>query len=559
MKYCATLFLWVALIPIALRAAAPATPPTPPPDHKLEKKFEDIFSKFLRRNLTVEKVTWRIFPIRFTGTNIKLWEDSKLVMAEGPIATLTVSLKTLTSGRLRVSEIRFVNPKGYVRFDHDGNVNVVSMVKDLGDFARKNYKHGDRQKVAYSVFRIENGSVDVIDRDLGIQPFGEPFRLNARGDINGLGPDTKFPFHLSMVLSSATTPMEINVSGTVSNWPQIHVLSQRIPLSAAVAYLPVLRWFSGDLSADLNFSKAGGYTFWKLRIMAGAIKTTVPLPFPLIRANGFFHAYVPSYLNIALLGKPTRVDVKMKVHDFKSKKVTLSVQSKGADIDECIQWCRTGYWLNEAPASTMNLPPQSRWPVIWKISGAADIDATLASVMGPRLVQDADGQINIQIHNGRLSGMPGLIKTFELLNLTHMLGDPHKPPSGLQFGQVNADVSVKNGIARTNSPILIESPSINLGLIGEVDFPNETIDAKMLIGMASVADVVVAHIPFVRRFKSGDKKGVIPIWLSIKGPLNDPSIKLLPLKTFDRNLWKMLPAPFQLPEKILNDIYEKEK
>jgi uncharacterized protein involved in outer membrane biogenesis len=560
MKRRAAFYIWLALFPGMLNAAVPEPKPDSPPDNrKLETKFETIFSKFLRRKLTIGKVTWRIFPIRFTAKDITLWEDSKLMLAQGPLATMTVSLKTLTSWRLRISEMRFINPHGYLRFAHDGTSNLTSMIKDLGEFARKDYKHGERQKVAYGVFRIENANVEVIDRDLNIQPFGAPFRVDARGDIHGLGPDTKFPFHLKALLLSTATPMQVTGTGTMSNWPQIRLVAEKIPLSAVTPYLPVVRWFSGNLSATLDFSKAGQYVFWKLQTLSTAITPNIELPFPVIQVKGFFHAYARSHLNVTLTGKPTRVDVAMKIHDFKSKKVSLSVQSQGADIDECIQWCRTGYWLNQAPASSMNLPPQSRWPVIWKITGAANIDAKLDSVMGPQLVQDADGQINIHIKNGRLSGMPGLIKAFALLNLSSMLGDPNQPPHGLWFGSVNADVTIQRGIARAATPIVVESPRINLGVVGEIDFPNQTIDAKMLIGVASVEDAVVAHIPFVRRFRSGDKKGVIPIWLSIHGPLNNPDIKLLPLKTFNRDFWKKLPGPFQLPEKVLNTIYGKDQ
>jgi hypothetical protein len=559
----AAFFCALALAPISLRATDSAvksasTAPAPA-NHKLEKKFEDIFSKFLRRQLTIKNVTWRLFPLRYTGTGITLWEKPGLAMAEGPLATFTVAtLKTITSFRLRVSEMRFVNATGTLRFDHDGYVNVVSMIKDLGEYAHKNYKHGERQKVVYGSFRIENARVHVIDTDLGIEPFGAPLRLDARGDISGIGPKTLFPFHLHALLQSPQSPMDVSVSGTMSNWPMIRLSAEHIPLSAAVAYLPVLRWFSGEARASADFAKAGGYVFWKWGVIAPAIKARIALPFPTIRVDALFHEYAPSHLNVTLTGKATHMDARVNVHDFKSKRIGFTLAGKDADIDECIQWCRTGYWLNEAPASSMNLPPESRWPVIWKISGKADIDAALSSVMGPRFAQDADGQLTIHIEKGRLAGMPGLIKAFTLLNLTSMLGDPNKPPNGLVFGSVDADIKIRHGVAQTNKPIVIESPSINLGVVGQVDFGKETIDANMLIGVASVQEAVIAHIPFVRRFKTDDKKGMIPIWLSIKGPIRDPEIKLLPLRTFDRDLWKWLPAPLQLPKKILNHIYDRQ-
>ena len=76
----------------------------------------------------------------------------------------------------------------------------------VNPFARKNYVRGQKQKVAYGVFRIENGHVHVIDAEAEDRPFEALFRVDGRGDIHGLGPQTQFPFHLSAVLLSSATP-----------------------------------------------------------------------------------------------------------------------------------------------------------------------------------------------------------------------------------------------------------------------------------------------------------------------------------------------------------------
>jgi hypothetical protein len=351
--------------------------------------------------------------------------------------------------------------------------------------------------------------------------------------------------------------MTIEATGTTSNRPIAHITATHIPLNALEPYLPIARWFKGEVGAQADISRGGAYSFWKLLILATDVKADIPLPFPSIKVEGFFHPYVPSVLKLTFTGKPTLVNVKINIKDFRSKKVALTIDSRDADINEVIQWCRTGYWLNEAPLGTMKLPPESRWPVVWQITGRGDIDAKLISVMGPDLIKAGDGEVKFRIEKGRLSGMPGLIKTFALLNLSAMLGDKNKPPNGLEFETVNGYVDVQNGVARTRGVILLESPTLNLGVTGQVDFGKQVINAQMLIGVANLGEAFIAHIPFVRRFKSGDKKGVIPIWLGISGPLNDPEITLLPLRTFDRRMWKVLPAPFQVPDNVLKGIYEK--
>jgi hypothetical protein len=264
---------------------------------------------------------------------------------------------------------------------------------------------------------------------------------------------------------------------------------------------------------------------------------------------------MPSKLDVSLSGKPTQIDISIRVKDLKSKRVVLAVKSEQAEIEEIIRWCRTGFLMNEAPASLTELKEQLQYPVIWKATGKAALQADLASVLGPDLVRKADGQIELKISDGVLTEMPGFVKTLAKLNLSSLLSKEPGGQEGLKFENARANIDIRDGVAQTRGLVLLESPTLNIGFAGKVNFVKQTIDARMLIGIVSIPEDVIARIPLARRFQEGNKKGVIPFWVAIQGRMDNPNITPLSLNKFDRALWQTLPVSLRLPDKELKKIY----
>ncbi len=524
-------------------------------EQSLQKKFEERFSRFLRRDLTMESLRWKPFPFRLRAERPRLWEAPEVLMAEAPCATMSFSMKTLFTGRLHVRQMFFRNVDGILRFDHSGHTNLTRMIADILSFAREHRRPGQRQKVVYHVFRVEDSRIDVVDVETNRRPLGPPLIVNGKGTIQGMGPKTRFPFKITAVFPDAA-PARLAATGTLSHRPIAHIDAKRIPISTVAAYLPALKWFAGAVDGAFDFSKAGAYTFWKFRFETDTIHLSPPLPFPKLHADGFFHAFTPSHLNVTLAGEPTELNVTMNIKDFRTKRVSLSARSESADIEEIIRWCRTGFLMNEALASSTELNDLPTVPTLWQATGRAELKSELASIMGPRLVREAEGHIQLRIFDGTLVKMPGFLKALAQLNLSSLLLNKEGGEQGLKFKTIRADIDIKDGIAQTRDLVLLESPTLNLGFSGKINFVKQTIDARMLIGIVSVPEDLIARIPLVRRFTDADKKGVIPFWLAIQGRLDNPNITPLPLNKFDRALWKALPIPWQLPERELKKIYD---
>ena len=470
-----------------------ATLPAKKKDNAIKPKLEQVFTNFLRREMKIGHLRWLFFPIKMEGKNVTLWEKPGLLMAEAPRATMRMSFKTLTSGRLRVHSLATRHAHVILRFTRDGRTNLGDMVMDLTQFARQNYKPGQKQKVAYNLFKIRKSRLEVIDAETGGKPLGEPFLLDAQGDISGLGPRTKFPFHLTAVSPSTTTPTRFDVTGTISNRPMVKIVAHDVPVRALIDYLPVTKWFDGTIDATAHLSKAGIYRFWRVVFQSEKIRARDNLPFPAIKLEGKIHPFAPSTINLWLKGSPSEFDIALHIKDLVRKKVTLSIKSRDAEIGELISWCRTGALMAEGG----DLKSDLGRPVIWEVAGKADIQGQFSSVLGPRLLREIDGQLDLSITDGRLTEMPGFVKALSLLSLSYLSKPKDSSLPGLPFTNVHGTIDIKDGVATTRELITLRSPVLNVALTGRVNFPKNVINARIRLGK---------------------------VWFDVKGPIHNPAV-----------------------------------
>lgn len=468
-------------------------------DNRLKPKLERVFSRFLQRDLTIGNLRWVFFPVSMAATDIKLWEKPGLLMGEAPSASMRLSLKTLTSGRLRVHRMTFNDGHIYLRFTHDAKTNLAGMVVDLAKFARANYKPGQKQKVAYNLFKIKNARLHVIDAETGSCPLGAPLVLNGGGDVSGLGPQTKFPFHLTAVSTATANPINLDVRGTISNRPIVKITGRGLPVKMAVDFLPALKWFEGSLDATADFSKAAIYTFWRVTFEGDNIRARADLPFPKIKVDGKIHPYAPSTVNLTIQGEPTQFDAALRVKDLISKKVSLSIQSRDAEIAEIIDWCRSGYLMTTDELSAEEVKTELGKPLTWDVSGTAHVQADFSSVLGPKLLREVDGRLKLHITDGRLTEMPGFVKALALLNLASVMKERRAGERGLPFKTIYGVVDIKDGVATTRDLILLDSPVLDVAFGGHVNFPKNVINARVRLGK---------------------------VWFVVKGPIDNPAVLL---------------------------------
>ena len=108
--------------------------------------------------------------------------------------------------------------------------------------------------------------------------------------------------------------------------------------------------------------------------------------------------------------------------------------------------------------------------------------------------------------------------------------------------------------------VSIYGNGLNLFGTGKIFLSEKTVDATAIVSPLKTIDAIVTKIPLLGTGLGGAHKSFISFPVRIHGPLNDPSITPLPVKTITDILRKIIMSPIQAPlEMINNDKKDKKR
>jgi hypothetical protein len=165
------------------------------------------------------------------------------------------------------------------------------------------------------------------------------------------------------------------------------------------------------------------------------------------------------------------------------------------------------------------------------------------------------GAFHVELASGVISGLPGVVKFVSSLNVRSLFNTVEgKNVRGLPFRVVSASCTVDAGILRTAGPAALHSDTIDMGLLGSVDFAKDTIRADMVVQFLTVFSEIIRLVPGVKQILIGGKKSMLPLWVKISGPLDDPDVKVQPMKSLGKKLWSTVKGVFTLPENVFSAV-----
>jgi hypothetical protein len=65
---------------------------------------------------------------------------------------------------------------------------------------------------------------------------------------------------------------------------------------------------------------------------------------------------------------------------------------------------------------------------------------------------------------------------------------------------------------------------------------------------------IIRLVPGVKQILIGKKKSMLPLWVRISGPLDDPEVKVQPVKSLEKKLWSTVKGVFTLPEDVFSTL-----
>jgi uncharacterized protein involved in outer membrane biogenesis len=159
------------------------------------------------------------------------------------------------------------------------------------------------------------------------------------------------------------------------------------------------------------------------------------------------------------------------------------------------------------------------------------------------------GNLKLAMLDGQFGRQTFTVRTLSLLNLEDLLDVKSLGMSskGMPYKSLTSDIAIDRGVARTEN-LLLESRAFNLSAHGQVDLLNEAINMNVAVKPFQTLDKVVTKVPVVGWLLSGKDGAVIAAFYRVSGPLSNPTVASLPMKSIGGNVFGVFQRLLQLPE-----------
>ena len=184
-----------------------------------------------------------------------------------------------------------------------------------------------------------------------------------------------------------------------------------------------------------------------------------------------------------------------------------------------------------------------------EIAGRIHLTGKLESrgATGAERKRNLTGNFQLEIRDGLARRLELLVRILNVMDLTRWfsLQVPDLTQKGIRFRSVTGDFKVKNGIYVTEN-LVVDSDDISITGAGQVDGPNEKIDAIIALRPFPRLGSVVSFIPLIGPGIAGIKDSVMVASFHVQGPVDDATITPAPLSTLSEFFFGALKIPQKL-------------
>ncbi|HJU04916.1 MAG TPA: AsmA-like C-terminal region-containing protein [Nitrospiraceae bacterium] len=169
-----------------------------------------------------------------------------------------------------------------------------------------------------------------------------------------------------------------------------------------------------------------------------------------------------------------------------------------------------------------------------------------------------DGQVRFLVENGRIQKGTILPKIITILNLPTLLkGKVDLAKDGFPFDKIIGSFSVMNGVI-TEDKLIVDSPVMKMTAAGNYEILDDHLDAVVVASPLGSYSQFLKSIPLFGKLFAGERHGLDTALFEVKGPLKDPGVQYLPLRSFAKGLtglaqlaFDMLKNTIMLPKEIV--------
>lgn len=513
---------------------------------QLRELIEKEASDFLGRPLTVETVYMeRWVPPVLVGSGLRLLDKDGSTMASSAKAVLRLRLGSIPMLAVAVRELRFINPVFHFRPGEDGKLNVLKMADSIRSRPEKGRGRGGM--IFFERFAVEQGLLDVQDPGWS-EAFAHPLRLEGAGSFQRFRLRAAFPFELNIRDGSSENGASARLNGRLGGAPRLRLEARSVPASLLHSRVGLLARCGGTFGLNLDYKGKAGLRKWSVEMDNSDLCPGASVPMPRL-----FLKNVPGpELSFAasLEGASTRIRVSGSAPPGAAGTLLIIVKSSRADLSEVAAWAR-------ALSGPGSLKPGQK---PFRASGLAEIDGRISGPREDSFWSASSGTLTVEIKDGILWNEPTLLNILSKANIRFLVDLIRgQEQEGVPFKTVMAFLEIRQGRITAREPVVLESDKFQLAFVGEIDTLKKRVDGKAALRVVTVLDEVIGRIPIVRGVLHGEEASLLPVWLSVKGPLGDPEVEVLAGKSVTAPLWESVGRIFKIPEKALKMLRGKEK
>jgi hypothetical protein len=189
------------------------------------------------------------------------------------------------------------------------------------------------------------------------------------------------------------------------------------------------------------------------------------------------------------------------------------------------------------------------------LTGNLTAKMTLTGKRGYKpITRGIDGEVLLNITGGRLQRFVVLSKIFSIINIISI---NELFEEGLPYEMISGEFSINNGVITTEDFVL-NSNSLRISSIGEIDFTKKTIDATLGLHPFVTIDKIVSMVPVAGWILIGEE-GTINMYYELTGPLKEIDINPIPVKGIGKNVIGIFKRILTSPLKIIEPLQEQRE
>ncbi len=165
------------------------------------------------------------------------------------------------------------------------------------------------------------------------------------------------------------------------------------------------------------------------------------------------------------------------------------------------------------------------------------------------------GTIHIWSTKGRIYKLAVLAKILSIINFTDLIteGVPKLNKKGFGYSKLDIKGKIINNKLKLQQAY-VKGEGLNIFATGWINIKDWNADLTVLVSPFKTIDIVLKYIPIVGEIIGGKNRTFITIPIGIKGPINNPKVKPLPISAIGKGLLGIVKRTLGLPVIVIKSI-----